>query len=730
VKHTTTVSLFLSLLLSILLPTSNVNAEVPPLPIRKVVLYSSGVGYFEHIGSVSGTVETTLQFKTEQINDILKSLVLEDLGGGKIGAVVYPSRDPVAKTLQSFQVDLANDPALPELLAQLRGTQVSILAGVDLTEGTILGVEKRLKALSTESVPVEVPVVNVLSGATVKSVYLDQITSLEIRDGALQAELAKALETLAQSRDQNKKPVTLHFNGQGERQVRFGYLVETPVWKTSYRLVLPKDATGEAFLQGWAIIENQTDHDWSGIDLSLVSGRPISFIQDLYQPLYVPRPTVQPELYTSLTPEKYAGGSYDVGRGMAGAAKAGGAQGGYGAFGYAGREIKEQVAGDQVDSLDFAAVPGAPAAPPAPVPVAPKSVGVQTQPPVPPGEHFYAEAVTASPINPVASVASAASAGKIGELFQYTVGEVTLPRQRSAMIPIVTDPIKAERLSIYNRNTLATNPLLGARLINTTGKHLLQGPMTVFDEGAYAGDSQIDNLPPDQNRLLSYAIDLKARVNSNTTHDDSQVVSGKIVKGVLEISNKNVSSRDYVIANLDTKAKTFVVEHPIRGGWELVDTPKPVEKTDAVYRFALSVPAGATQTLVVKEQRVGFQSISILPLNIEQMVSYMGFGEISEPVRAAIGKAVEMRRSMTEIERSIAEKTAKVQEITTEQERIRANMASSIDTKSQYYTRLLTKLNEQETLIEGLQKEIVTLQEKLEGQRKELEDYLAQLDIG
>ncbi len=724
-KQNLAVFLFVSLLSITFLPISIGYAEDPPLPIRKVVLYSSGVGYFEHIGSVSGTVETTLQFKTEQVNDILKSLVLEDLGGGKIGTVVYPSRDPVAKTLQSFQVDLANDPALPELLAQLRGTQVSIVVGVDLTEGTILGVEKRLKALSIESVPVEVPVVNVLSGATVKSVFLDQITSLEIRDGALQAELAKALETLAQSRDQNKKPVTLHFDGQGERKVRFGYLVETPVWKTSYRLVLPKDATGEASLQGWAIIENQTDHDWTGIDLSLVSGRPISFMQDLYQPLYVPRPTVQPELFASLTPEKYAGGFGGGGMGMMGGVAKGTrmsrSKAESAADGYAGREMVEEVDGEpgSVERSNVVELP-------APVPLVPM------QPPPSPsaGDYFFADAVTAAPINPVASVASAASAGKIGELFQYTVGAVTLPRQRSAMIPIVTDPIKAERLSIYNRNTLATNPLLGARLINTTGKHLLQGPMTVFDEGTYAGDSQIDNLPPDQNRLLSYAIDLKARVNSITARDYSEVVSGRILKGVLEVTNKSVSSREYVIANLDTKAKNFVVEHPLRGEWELVDTPKPVEKTDAVYRFALSVPADATQTLLVKEQRVASRSISILPMNIDQMVAYMQYNEISETVRAALGKAVEMRRAMAELEHSIGDKTTRIQEITTEQERIRANMGSSIDTKSQYYTRLLTKLNEQETTIESLQKDIAVLQSDLQSQRKALEDYLAQLNIG
>ena len=109
-------------------------------------------------------------------------------------------------------------------------------------------------------------------------------------------------------RDQDKKPVTINFTGDGERHVRIGYVVETPVWKTSYRLILPAGAQDKPKIQGWAIVENQTDNDWNGVQLSLVSGRPISFIQDLYQPLYIPRPVVQPELYVSLTPQQYDGG--------------------------------------------------------------------------------------------------------------------------------------------------------------------------------------------------------------------------------------------------------------------------------------------------------------------------------------------------------------------------------------------------------------------------------------
>ena len=124
-------------------------------------------------------------------------------------------------------------------------------------------------------------------------------------DAGLQTELNRALAAVAGARDQDKKPVEVHFNGTGERHVRLGYVVETPVWKASYRLVLPDDKTAaidkeaKGTLQGWAMVDNQTDNDWNNVRLSLVSGRPISFQQDLYQPLYVPRPMVVPEQYAS-----------------------------------------------------------------------------------------------------------------------------------------------------------------------------------------------------------------------------------------------------------------------------------------------------------------------------------------------------------------------------------------------------------------------------------------------
>src|SRR3954469_11553878 len=226
---------------------ATVQADVP---VKAVVLFSSGVGYFEHFGTVRGDGSTELRFKTQQINDILKSLILQDLDGGKVNTITYPSQDPIAKTLRSFQVDITANPPLADLLNQLRGAKVSLKFADQSLTGTILGVERKQKPIGTDKV-IERPALNLLTGASIKSVYIEDVQELTLDDPQLQEELTKALGALAAARDQDKKPVQISFTGQGERRVRLGYVVETPVWKTSYRLILPSDPKSDkAALQG------------------------------------------------------------------------------------------------------------------------------------------------------------------------------------------------------------------------------------------------------------------------------------------------------------------------------------------------------------------------------------------------------------------------------------------------------------------------------------------------
>ncbi len=651
------------------------------LPVKQVALFSSGVGYFEHAGQVEGEAAATLTFDATQINDILKSLVLQDLDGGRVSTVTYPSQDPAGRKLRSFRIDITENPSLAGLLQQLRGEQITLSSpGSDLA-GTILGVEQKPEAAGDEVV--QRPYLNLLTDDSIRSIGIDRVVSFRLADEQLQQELNRALAVLAQARDSTKKPVELNFAGEGVRRVRVGYVVETPVWKTSYRLVLSGE---EAAVQGWAIVENQTDADWEGINLSLVSGRPISFRQDLYQPMYLPRPLVQPKQYASLRPQDYAGG-------MAG-----------NPFEGAKRDtIQTRRSQEEAEAAPEARMR-------APFAGAPLD-----------GRDTY--------LLPTQSVASAASATDLGELFEYTIGGVTLPRQSSAMIPIVTDPVKVERVSIYNAGVLARHPLNGAIVENTTGKHLLAGPVTVFADGGYAGDARLDDTPPGQKRLVSYGIDLNLLAETQPTQAASNYVGGKIMGGTLILERRHAIEQAYSFANQGDEARTVVLEHPRLAGWELMGAAEPYEKTDDLYRFKLEVPAGEAKQLSVRQERLDSENMAILRQDVGTLVTLVGNGQLPQDVRDALEDVIKKQRAMIVTQRRLAETQKQKATISEEQERIRRNM-QSVERSSDYYNRLLSKLDEQETQLEQLDEKIRALTGQLEQQRAELEAQVNNLSVG
>jgi len=336
-------------------------------------------------------------------------------------------------------------------------------------------------------------------------------------------------------------------------------------------------------------------------------------------------------------------------------------------------------------------------------------------------------------LDAAASIQSVAAAERLGALFQYTVADVTLARQKSAMLPIITDSIELERLSIYNASVLRSNPLNGVLLKNTTGKHLLQGPLTVLDKGSYAGDARIDNVPPGQDRLLSYGIDLEMLVDNTKNTQRGAVLTAKIEKGEMIISRKLVSSQEYAANNKTGKDKLLVIEHPIRQGWHLVDTQKPFETTPSLYRFKGTAVANKVTVLTVKEEVVQDETIMLASANLDQLVYYSrtgeGGAEIPKSVRDALAKAIQLKQAAVDVERDIAARNQRVAEITAEQNRIRENM-KTVAQATQYYDRLLAKLNEQESAIETFQKEREALIGKRDSLRRELDEYLSGLTVG
>ncbi|MBI1913829.1 MAG: DUF4139 domain-containing protein, partial [Planctomycetes bacterium] len=498
---------------------------------------------------------------------------------------------------------------------------------------------------------------------------------------------------------------------------KVGYVVENPLWKTSYRLVITKPTEKDAkqekedkpYLQGWAVVENTTDEDWGGVRMALISGRPISFQMNLYDALFLKRPVVEPELFASLRPPAYSGGivfSPD-GRNLAsgGAAKPGSAGEAKGKHSLG--LLKEEVEGDDRALRDSVRRGGA-------------------------NRTYYADKVRKDLEQKMElgkSVASAASASKLGDYFQYAIDHpVTLPRQKSALLPILGKDVAGERLSIYNETTHAKFPLLGLAFTNTTGMHLTQGPITVYEGGTYAGDARILDLQKGERRLLSYAIDLGTEVQAVPHSDNGRLTSVKVVKGVLHTTTKVKEAKTYTIVNRNEVDRTLLVEHPHRTDFHLTTKDKPWETASDFHRFKVSVPAGKTVPFTVSEEK-DFGAQTILTNSDDQSLRIVIQDRVTSPaVKDALAQALTLRGKMAETQRELQQVERQLRVITEDQERLRKNL-HEMPREAVAYKRYLKKFDDQETQIEQLQKQQKELQDTEHVRRKDYETFLANLSV-
>ena len=278
-------------------------AEPAALPLKRVVLVNSGVAFFEHSGTVEGSQQIELPVAADGINDVLKSLVVQDLDGGRIVAIQYDSPQPIDEALRDLALDLSHNPTLAQMFHQLRGqtVELSVSKLQRRVTGPIVGVERR-RVLGARDEPVEEDVVTVRTEEGLRAVRVDAIELTRFTNEQTDREFQQALALLSQSRQPGRKLIRLDFQGEGKRRVRFGFVQAAPVWKTSYRLVLDDK---QPFLQGWAIVENTTSQDWKDVELTLLGGRPVSFEMDLYSPLFAERPLVQPDTPLPVQPRVY-----------------------------------------------------------------------------------------------------------------------------------------------------------------------------------------------------------------------------------------------------------------------------------------------------------------------------------------------------------------------------------------------------------------------------------------
>ena len=401
---------------------------VKELPVSRVALFSSGVGFFEHRGFVQGNTVLSLPFRTSEVDDVLKSLVVWDLGGGQAGSpsVSYPSLETLDRSLESFRVDLSGNPGVAELLGRLRGVELMVDTPERIS-GRIVTIEDR----PTGKDGVSRPWLVLATTDGVRSVSVDGIVAFRFVDRRISDDFDKALTLILGAKDADRRTIKVMLPGTGSRDSAVAYVIAAPVWKVSYRLDLQAKSP---WLQGWAIVDNPSDQDWKDVSLSLVSGRPVSFIQNLYAPLWLKRPVLPLSI--------------------AGTASA-----------------RTFDSGFEAEAFETSAADSAPAAPSASSRAMSAPMAMKSE------EAAFQGAGSPSLAQTSLETAVARSAG---DQFEFTISKpVTLERRHSAMIPLVAGSLEAGKVSIFTQGAGDKHPMLGVRIVNTTGMKLPAGPIKI-----------------------------------------------------------------------------------------------------------------------------------------------------------------------------------------------------------------------------------------------------------
>ncbi len=721
IRSTLALSLAAGLLATVTVPTmshaqpaaKSTDKPAIDLPIRKITLYRSGVASFERSGSVTGDGIASIRFRTEQVNDILKSLVVLDLSGGTIDGVNYASQEPLAKRLSSFGIDISDAPTLPQVLARLRGSRLTVQTADKTVTGTIMGSETRPEAVGDATQLVNVPYVTLITEQGIVSVNLNTARSFKLEDEKLNAELMKALAAVAEYREDRTKTVDIRFSGTGTRSVQTTYVHAAPVWKTSYRLVLPEtkeDAKQDKpLMQGWAIVENTTDNDWTDVQLSLVSGRPASFQMNLYEPIFTTRPMLSVPV-----PQTLVGQVYDEASDV-----------------QSDRRVMTRAA--KVNSY-IEQDTGTPAGAPPTVMLGGQRLRTEAGASltIPGGNTLYD---STNMYAAAAAITSAAAGLQTGEVFFFRLSRpVTIERQRSAMLPIVSQTIEGRRVSIIGVNDSGPNPMRGVQMTNDTGLQLIAGPVSIFDGDSYAGDAQMGDTSKGDKRLLSYSVDQDVLFTRDASIQQ-QITKLRIVNGLLESS---VVWRDLTKISIDNKdedkPRTIIAEVPKLTGAELVTTgtnasSKPTETNANLYRFESQVAAKSKAEIIATQERVEVSTAYLMNYSVDQLLAYRTTGaKLSDAVLNAFRKAQDLQATINNHNNTISQLDNERGEITRDQDRIRQNIGS-IDRNSDYYARLIKKLSEQETQVESLDARIKATRIDEQKAQQALTDYLANLSV-
>ena len=669
-------------------------ATADELALRRVILSSIGLAQFTHAGPVTAGSSVDLPVRLDQVDDLLKSLTVFDREGG-IGAVSLPGKAPLQELFRDlpFGPEALGSPSA--LLNALVGSEIEI-AGPVTARGRVFRVEPFDVRLPNDGGTLTRHRLSLMSESGLVQAVLEEVTTLQFTDPQARAQIERALQGLSENRAKERRRLSIDILGEGTRDIALSYVVAAPVWKTSYRLVLPKDGR-RAKLQGWAVVENLTGGDWKDVELTLVSGNPVALRQALYTAFFSDRIEVpvtagqkilpkQDDSETAASARTADAGAPTPTRAMAGLAAP-------------TQEAQRYRSGRGFEAVAPASVP-----PPPPVPDA---IGT-------------------------AAVAAEAEEAPTQLLYRFP-SRISLATGHTMMVPFLDREVAATRTWLYQPDTHARRPLAAVRLRNDGDATLPAGIVTTFEtagEGAanFVGDAQLPLLPQGTFKFVTLALDTKTDIRRED-QGVQRTTLGKAINGELTITTRSRRTVIYEVTPPNEEDREIIVEEPRVTGWTPSADQQEIEETPTRFRFKIDAPKGKTAKSKLVLERTDRRVVHLTTLAPEQILTTIrGLENETAALKAAVTRLGE---TIGEINRARAQRSqleAERKKIGEDQERIRRNL-TSVGATSDLGRRYLETLKSQEERLAVIARSEQLLDAEITARRNVAEEIAKALSL-
>jgi hypothetical protein len=647
------------------------------LPVREMVLYKHGVGFFVRQGELSGE-SLTLTFREDEINDVLKSLAVFDKAGGQVLGIHYPTPMDLQARLASSSIRLPEDASLRGLIQNLRGRQAEVTFEVppdsaessrthETFRGRIIGMDEPEDFGRAYDVRALTFVTLLDESGQVVVILFEKVRGIRILDAQADHDLSYFLDTMVG--DDTRRSVHVRLSA-GAHDLAVYYVAPSPTWRVSYRLVAESDESGEtgkALLQGWGVFDNRLEEDLEDVRVSLVAGQPISFIYDLYSSTIPQRPTVHDEARVAPGPIEYDAD-------------------------FLAEPEFERASGFGTPQASLMMMKAAPEA---------RERGITR-------------------VAAAASLTANAQTKEAGEFFQYTVAApVSVKRGESALVPIISHEIGYTRELLYNGSKLPDHPVAALRFNNTSGLTLERGPVTLVEDSDYKGDAVVPFTRAGGDIYLPYAVELGVKVTEAIRN--TEVLAGIGFRNAMLVQQRYfVTEVAYTIENRTQSAQTLTIEAMARSSdAELFDTREPDYSSATERRWRVNVPERVQVKFVRKDRMLRYSEFSLRKLKYETLREYFSKRWLDDTTFDALSQLISAVGETQQVDERLQAIAKERQGIFATEEHVRANLTTLQATgkESHLRDRVLAQF-------EGLQDQL----EALTAEENQLQAKAAQID--